>query len=215
MASRLATLAKRAAADAETAIERCELCGAALPGGHRHLIDLRSRELMCACRACTVLFDDGGAGAAGGGHLRLVPDRRLVLDALALDDLMWAQLGLPVDIAFFLRSSVAGRVQAFYPGPTGATESLLALGAWEALQAANPVLGSLADDVEALLVDRARGRRRHWIAPIDECFALVGLIRTHWRGVTGGSDAWDGIAQFFDDLTRRSTPAGREAVWQT
>jgi Family of unknown function (DUF5947) len=215
MASRLATLAQRAAADADAALERCELCSAPLPGEHRHLLDLRSRELMCACRACVVLFDDGGAGAAGGGHFRLVPDRRLVLDGFVLDDVMWEELRLPVDIAFFFRSSAAERVQAFYPGPMGATESLLVLSAWEALEAANPVLRTLQPDVEALLVDRARDRRRYWIAPIDECFALVGLIRTHWRGVTGGSDVWEGIQDFFDSLSRRSRPAGRETAWQT
>ena len=64
----------------------------------------------------------------------------------------------------------------------GATESLLELDAWEALEAANPVLATLEPDVEALLVNRARGAREHWLVPIDECYALVGLIRTRWRG---------------------------------
>lgn len=215
MASRLATLAQRSAAETEAALERCELCSAPLAAEHRHLMDLRSRELMCACRACVVLFDDAGAGAAGGGHFRLVGDRRLVLEDFALDDVMWEDLRLPVDIAFFFHSSAAERVQAFYPGPMGATESLLVLSAWEALEEANPILRTLQPDVEALLVDRARGRRRYWIAPIDECFALVGIIRTHWRGVTGGSDVWEELQEFFERLSRRSKPAGRETAWQT
>jgi Family of unknown function (DUF5947) len=215
MASRLEALAKRAVAEADAALERCDLCGTPIAAEHRHLMDLRSRELMCGCRACVLLFDDGGAGAAGGGHFRLVPQRRLALTDFALDDVLWEELRLPVDIAFFFRSSAADRVQAFYPGPMGATESLLVLEAWQELEAANPVLATLADDVEALLVDRARDRRRYWIAPIDDCFALVGLIRTHWRGVTGGSDVWEGIQAFFDDLSRRSAPAGRETAWQT
>jgi hypothetical protein len=215
MASRLADLARRAAAEVDAALERCELCSAPLPGEHRHLMDLRSRELLCACRACVVLFDDGGAGAAGGGHFRLVSDRRLVLQDAVLDDVMWEELRLPVDIAFFFRSSAADRVQAFYPGPMGATESLLTFDAWAAVEEANPILRTLVPDVEALLVDRARDRRRYWIAPIDDCFALVGLIRTHWRGVTGGSDVWDGIQEFFDTLSRRAKPAGRETAWQT
>ena len=215
MASRLATLARRAAADVDAALERCELCAAPLPATHRHLMDLRSRELLCACRACVVLFDDAGAGAAGGGHFRLVPDRRIALPDLVLDDVMWDELRLPVDIAFFFRSSAAERVQAFYPGPMGATESLLTFDAWAAIEDANPVLRTLVPDVEALLVDRARDRRRYWIAPIDDCFALVGLIRTHWRGVTGGSDVWEQIQAFFDALSRRSAPAGRETTWQT
>jgi hypothetical protein len=214
MASRLAALARSSAADRDAALERCELCSAPLPSAHRHLMDLRRRELLCACRACALLFDDGGAKAAGGERYRLVGDRRLTLDDLVLDDVTWARLAVPVDIAFFVRSSAAGRVQAFYPGPMGATESRLGLEAWAAIEAANPILGSLADDVEALLVDRARGRRRAWVVPIDECFALVGLIRTRWRGVTGGRDVWEGIAAFLEDLGRRAAPAGEEATWR-
>jgi uncharacterized protein DUF5947 len=130
-----------------------------------------------------------------------------------LDDALWERLRLPVDIAFFFSSSTEGRVQAFYPSPMGPTESLLGLGAWDELVAANPVLAGLRDDVEALLVDRARGERRHWLVPIDDCYALVGLIRTRWRGLTGGRDVWQGLAEFFDDLDRRSRPAGRETTW--
>jgi hypothetical protein len=203
--SRLRALARRSAGAREAALERCELCAAPIPAEHRHLLDLESRELMCACRACTVLFD---RGAAGGGHYRLVPERRLRVDDLALDDLAWEQLRLPVDLAFFLRSSgAAERVQAFYPGPMGATESLLTLQAWEALEAANPILRSLDHDVEALLVNRARGARAHYVVPIDDCFALVGIIRTHWRGLTGGREVWERIAEFFDGLDRRARPA--------
>jgi NADPH-dependent curcumin reductase CurA len=38
----------------------------------------------------------------------------------------------------------------------GATESLLGLDAWQALEAANPVLAQMEPDLEALLVNRAR-----------------------------------------------------------
>ena len=59
-------------------------------------------------------------------------------------------------------------------------------------------------DVEALLVNRARGARGHWLVPIDDCYALVGLIRTRWRGLTGGKDVWEEIGRFFTTLDRRS-----------
>src|SRR5689334_1125091 len=160
---------------------------------------------MCACRACAILFD---REAAGAGHYRLVPDRRLRVDDLELSDAMWEELRLPVDMAFFFHSA-AGRVQAFYPSPMGPTESLLRLEAWEALERANPVLGTLAPDVEALLVNRARGARRHYVVPIDDCYALVGLIRTRWRGLTGGTEVWREIGAFFEGLDRRARPAGR------
>lgn len=217
-ASALQRMARRAAREREEALERCDLCGAPIAADHRHLLDVADRELMCACRPCALLFDREAAGA-GGRHYRLVPDRRLRVDDLALDDVTWADLRLPVDMAFFFRSTPAGRVLAYYPGPMGATESLLGLDAWAALEARNPVLTTLAPDVEALLVHRARGARRHYIVPISDCYELAGLIRTRWRGLTGGREVWEEIGRFYDGLDRRARPAGRdhdeEATWRT
>jgi hypothetical protein len=216
--SRLRRLARRSASGREEALERCELCSAPIDPDHRHLLDLRSRELMCACRACSILFD---RKEAGEGHYRLVGDRRLKIVDFELSDLTWEELRLPVDMAFFFRSSRDERVMAFYPSPMGPTESLLALEAWDALEAANPVLRTMEDDVEALLVNRvasAGEARGHWLVPIDECYALVGVIRSHWRGLTGGRDVWQEIARFWEALDRRSTPARRhderEPTWR-
>ena len=179
--SRLAELARRST----PAVERCELCSAPIAADHRHLMEPASRELLCACRACALLFDRGG-------RYTLVPERRVRLDDLELD---WEALRLPVDIAFFLHSSAEGRDMAFYPSPMGATESQLPFEL--------PLLRTLEPDVEALLVDRHLGAREHWIVPIDDCFRLVGLIRTHWRGLTGGREVWAEIGRFFADLERR------------
>jgi Family of unknown function (DUF5947) len=203
--SPLQRMARRAAREREEALERCDLCSAPIAADHRHLLDLEAHELMCACRACAVLFD---RGAASEGHYKLVPDRRLRLEDFALDDVMWAELRLPVDLAFFLHDSEAGRARAYYPGPMGATESLLPLEAWAELEAANPVLATLAPDVEALLVDRTHGSQRHLVVPIEDCFTLVGLIRMHWKGLTGGREVWEEINGFFDRLDRRAKPAG-------
>lgn len=181
--------------------EHCELCGTPVAAEHRHLLDLQTHALMCACRACTVLFDQQ---AAGGGHYRLIPDRRLRLDHLELSDLEWEQLQIPVDMAFFFHSSAAERVMAFYPSPMGPTESQLELDAWQAIEAANPVLAEMEPDVEALLVNRARGARREWLVPIEDCYRLVAVIRTRWRGFTGGKEVWLELERFFDDLDRRS-----------
>jgi hypothetical protein len=79
---------------------------------------------------------------------------------------------------------------------------------------------TLEPDVEALLVNRARGARRHWIVPIEDCYALVGVIRTHWRGLTGGTEVWREIARSFEGLDRRARPAsrndgGKEATWRS
>jgi uncharacterized protein DUF5947 len=205
----LQTLARQVSRERDAQLERCELCGAAIDPEHRHLLDLRSRELMCACRACAILFDRREAGA---GRYRLVGDRRLRIDDLALDDATWAELRLPVDMAFFFRHSGEGRVKAYYPGPMGPTESQLELDAWEALEADNPLLRTLEPDVEALLVNRSLGARRHWIVPIDECYGLVGLIRTTWRGFTGGAEVWQGIRQRFEELDRRARPASAKGA---
>jgi hypothetical protein len=179
--------------------ELCELCGAAIPPEHRHVLDLDTRQVLCSCRPCSLLMD---RAAAGGGHWRLIPERRLRLSDFELDDLTWERLQIPVDMAFFFRNSAAGRVMAFYPSPMGATESHLELTAWTELESANPVLGTLEPDVEALLINRARGARRQWLVPIDECYRLVAVIRTRWRGFTGGKEVWQEIERFFADLDR-------------
>jgi len=208
--SRLRELAQRSRAVQSEAQERCELCGEPIPATHRHVLDLTTRELRCACRPCSLLFDRPGAG---GGHYRIVPERRLHLTGFELAEPLWEELRIPVDMAFFFHSSAAERVVAFYPGPMGATESLLELRAWEAIERANPVLAGMEPDVEALLVNRARGARDSYLVPIDDCYALVGLIRTRWRGLTGGKDVWEEIGRFFAALDRRSrTAAGREEV---
>jgi uncharacterized protein DUF5947 len=211
--SKLRQVAKRAVAAQEAQVEHCELCGDPIPSDHRHMLDLRNRELLCACRACKILFD---SGAAGGGHYRLVPDRRLHLRGFEMDDATWAELRIPVDMAFFFHHTEAGRVVAYYPSPAGPTESLLELNSWEELQRANPVLGELERDVEALLVNRSRGARQYFLVPIEDCYALVGLIRTRWRGLTGGREVWEEIESFFEGLAGRSKEVANEreeATW--
>jgi hypothetical protein len=212
--SRLRQLAQGSAAQKEAALEHCELCSEVIPPQHRHLIDLDSRELMCACRACTILFD---RKAAGGKHYQLVPDRRLRLDGFDLDDAGWADLRIPVEMAFFFRLGREDRMVALYPSPAGPTESLLELDSWEDLERRNPVLRTLEPDVEALLVNRARGARDHYLVPIDDPFRLVALIRTGWRGLTGGKEVWEQIEGFFAELSKKAkvTEPNREgASWE-
>jgi hypothetical protein len=128
-----------------------------------------------------------------------------------MGDVQWESLRIPVDMAFFFYSTPAERVVAFYPSPMGPTESLLTLGAWEELERHNRVLEGMERDVEALLVNRVRGAREHFLVPIDECYSLVGLIRMHWRGLSGGRGVWDEIDTFFEDLRRRSKTIRRES----
>lgn len=190
---------------AEAAQERCDLCAEPIPLGHRHLLDVSTREMMCACRPCSILFD---RQAASEGKYRLVPDRRLFLEDFAMDDARWESLRVPVEMAFFFYSTPAKRVVAYYPSPMGPTESLLSLDAWEELEVNNPVLKGMERDVEALLVNRVRGAGEHFLVPIDECYALVGLIRTRWRGLSGGREVWEEIGSFFARLRERSKTVG-------
>jgi ferritin-like metal-binding protein YciE len=44
----------------DQAPEHCDLCAEPIAPTHRHLLDLESRRLLCACRACTILFDPAG-----------------------------------------------------------------------------------------------------------------------------------------------------------
>jgi hypothetical protein len=198
---------KAAKEAAETAQERCELCSEPIPTEHRHLLNVTTREIMCACRPCSILFD---RRAASEGRYRIIPDRRLFLEDFEMGDAQWESLRIPVDMAFFFYSTPAERVMAFYPSPMGPTESLLKLSAWEELEESNPVLGEMKRDVEALLVNRVRGARENFLVPIDECYRLVGLIRMHWRGLSGGREVWEEIERFFENLRVRSKSVFRE-----
>jgi len=198
---------QEAATAVEDAQERCELCSEPIPSEHRHLLEVSSREIMCSCRACSILFD---SKAASEGRYRIIPDRRLFLEDFEMSDAQWESLRIPVDMAFFFHSAPAERVVAFYPSPMGPTESLLKLSAWEDLERINPVLKEMEQDVEALLVNRAKGAREHFLVPMDKCYSLVGLIRMHWRGFSGGQEVWEALEQFFEELRRRSKTVRRE-----
>lgn len=94
-----------------------------------------------------------------------------------------------------------------YPSPAGATESLLPLAAWNALAERNPRLSIMQSDVEAFLVNRVGVKREYYIVPIDVCFELVGLIRVHWRGLSGGDVVWREVETFFVRLGADARPA--------
>ncbi len=185
--------------------EVCELCSEPIASEHRHLVDLRSRKLLCACRGCFLLFESEGAG---GDHFRSVPERYLAFGDFELSRAQWDSLQIPVSVAFFFLNSELQRIAAFYPGPAGATESELPLDTWAELVAANPQLSTMQPDVEAFLVRAASDRGdRHaecYIVPIDACYELVGHLRLLWRGFDGGSEANQKLDVFFADIEARA-----------
>ncbi len=196
----LRRLVRNQPASPPVVVEHCELCNEVLATNHRHLLDLAGRTLVCSCTACSLLFDKRGAGH----HYRLIPNRYLLLPNFQMTDAQWDELMIPVNIVFLFRSTIGNPVAAFYPGPAGATESLLDLEGWAALTNANPILNELETDVEALLVNRVRTTREYYIVPIDTCYQLVGLIRLKWRGLSGGTEAWEEINKFFQELRQKS-----------
>ncbi len=186
--------------------EHCELCDEVLASNHSHLLRLSNRELVCACQACSLLFSEQGTGA---GKYKLVPRRYLTLADFYMAPEQWESLMIPVNMAFIFLSSGDKPVMAYYPGPAGATESLLDLAGWQELVAANPVLLELAPDVEALLINRVRGAQEYYFVPLDACYQLVGLIRLSWRGLSGGTEAWEAIAQYFRDIQAKARVLNR------
>jgi hypothetical protein len=187
------------------------MCAEEIGEQHQHVVDVVGRGLLCTCRPCYLLFPASGVEL----RYRAVPDRYLSFPEFELNAGQWDELEIPVGLVFFFANSALGRTVAFYPGPAGATESELPLGAWERIVAANPALGQLVPDVEALLVrlpDRAHAEAASYLLPIDRCYELVGALRTAWRGFDGGQEARALLEAFFADLARRSTPASSGAV---
>lgn len=177
---------------------RCDLCAADVADDHPHVVDLDDRSLRCACRACALLFTTPGAAA---GRFRTVPTRYLRLTSFVLSPGQWDELQVPVSVAFFFRNSRQGEVGAFYPGPAGATESLLPLDAWAGIEAANPELATIEPDVEALLV---RAPDEGYVVPIDACYELVGRLRRTWKGFDGGAEAHAELDAFFARVRERA-----------
>jgi len=184
-------------------VERCEMCSLELAFAHSHLVEPVSRQILCACDACALLF----SGSAGTKYRR-VPRRVTILQDFNLTNGQWDSLLIPIQLAFFYYSTPSKKVIALYPSPAGPTESLLALDAWDEIVENNSVLSRLEPDVEALLVNRVGNTREYYIAPIDECYKLVGLIRANWRGLSGGQEVWQAIEGFFAELKKRGTTVG-------
>ena len=197
-AEAMATLRKLAARGSsppkpEVTGERCDLCGRGVPDDHSHMLNVEERQIVCACETCWGLH-------SGDAAYQPVGTRTVWLPELDMPDEIWATFQIPIGLAFFMFSSVTECVIALYPSPAGATESELHFATWQALVERNPVLADMEPDCEALIVNRMSEPHRFAIAPIDRCYALVGLIKVSWQGISGGPDVAGAVDRFFDEL---------------
>jgi len=194
LVSGLRRLASRAGG-AGAPLERCDLCAVEIPDDHRHLLHVDERRIVCVCQPCFFLLAGQGAYRPSGARTVWLPD-------LVLPEELWRGFRIPIGLAILFRSSATGGIVALYPSPAGATESELELEAWEELIAATPILESLEADSEALIVNRLADPPAYAIAPIDQCYRLVGLIRSSWRGLSGGREVAEAVETFFAGLAR-------------
>ncbi len=183
--------------------EVCDFCSARLAPSHRHLLEVTPRRIVCVCDPCALTFQ-----GATGGRYKLVPRQVRRLADFRVTDAQWDSLALPINLAFLFHSSPQGKVVALYPSPAGVTESLLPLAHWQSLVKDNPILEQLEPDVEALLINRIGATREYYLAPIDWCFELTGVIRLQWRGLSGGTAVWKEIGSFFEKLRAIGTGSG-------
>lgn len=172
-------------------VEPCALCGAPVPADHPHVLDTESHNPLCVCRPCSLLFEKD---AASLGHYRTIPGHRTRV--AGIDP---AKLRVPVGLAFFVVGD-GGEVTAHYPSPAGATRWEVEPADWEAAVSRARELAGLAPQVQALLVNTAKGLSEAWIVPVSDCYRLVGIVVGTWEGLSGGDRVWKAIEEFFVNL---------------
>jgi hypothetical protein len=170
------------------------------------MLDPEKRTLVCACPACALLL----ASSAGTRFRRIPPEIQRLTDC-RMTEQQWLALGIPINLAFVVRQNARGAVVALYPSPAGITESPVAEDVWSEIVRDEPRLASLQDDVQALLIHRVVQPAQYYIAPIDACYRLSGLIRLHWKGFSGGTEVWKQIAGFFDEVCKLAGDRGQHA----
>jgi hypothetical protein len=175
----------------------CELCPIGIGEDHRHLLHLVERRIVCVCETCWSM-------RSGDPEFRPPGSRTLWLEDFAMADEIWSAFQIPIGLAFLMRSSVSRGVVALYPSPVGATESELDLTAWDALCEANPVLDQMEPDAEALIVNRTADEHQYAIVPVDQCYRMVGLIKSRWEGITGGRGVEEAVGEFFERVRERA-----------
>jgi hypothetical protein len=190
-------------------LERCELCSVGLRPDHPHLIEVAQRKLLCTCDACAILFSGQGV------KFKRVPRRVRSLPGFQSERRRVERFDGSHQHGFLLPKQPGESRDRALSQPRGCDRIVLSLESWNDIVARNPILNEMESDVEGLLVNRlgySRGyfAAEYYLLPIDECYKLVGLIRMHWKGLSGGTEVWKELGEFFAALKARSV----EASWQ-
>jgi len=171
-----AVLAKLRAFVTGVPVEECELCAESISVEHEHLLEPDARRVFCACQACAALLSQEQQ-RQGARYLR-VERRAARLHELEIDDSSWADMGVPVGLAFFSVRARTGEVVATFPGRAGIIESFVPLKAWSELERRFPLLKEIQPDVEALLARRTARHQDYFQVSIDHCYELSDLLRS-------------------------------------
>ncbi|MDG9703195.1 DUF5947 family protein [Streptomyces sp. DH37] len=78
-----------------------------------------------------------------------------------------------------------------------------------------PAVAATADDVEALLVNRANDAREQWTVPLDDCRLPAAAARTHRKGPGGGSEVRGHVGDFLRGLRADPSTADPTAAGPT
>jgi hypothetical protein len=196
-----AVLAKlRAFVMGTTPVSECDLCAESIGVEHEHLLEPDARRVFCACRACAGVFEREQE-RQGPRYLR-VERRAARLLELDIDAACWAELGVPVGLAFFTTRRRSAEVVATFPGRAGIIEAFVPLKAWSELERRFPPLQRMLPDVEALLVRRSARHRDYFLVSIDHGYDLLGLLRDSEAPLSSPELAV--VQRFFERLDERA-----------
>lgn len=195
-----AVLGKLRALVTGTKVEECELCAESIGSEHSHLLETGARRVLCACEECAGLFlrEEHRPSAR---YLK-VERRAARLSDVDIDDEIWADLGVPVGLAFFTTRSPSAEVVATFPGRSGIIEAFVPLRAWSALERRFSVLRRMQPEVEALLVRRSSRHRDYFLVSIDHGYELCGLLRGSEATTTSPELAT--VQRFFERLDEQT-----------
>lgn len=154
----------------------CDVCGSALAEDHGHVV--KAGVASCVCANC-------------GGDKMGKAGRVVVVSEDAGD--VFAGLGVPVDVAYVVRDAQRGLLIR-YPSPAGIVEG-----------PAPADVGEFDVD-EAMLFATLHNRVVQLRVPLAEAFAVTGLLRAGWSGLSGAQARAD-VAVHIAQLRERACRA--------